>query len=119
MHEEMVEVGGKQYVVSAIENAEKSYGGPAFSFTVINCSYETARRENGKYSLSRCPDTFCNGIGDTDFDSLQKAIEYADIYERMLHFTFVLSESKEMGIEQLKNIVVDELPRLSILNQTT
>lgn len=58
--------------------------------------------------LDRCPDG-C----DADFTTIKEAIQFADLYERLIQFTFCTEESKETAIQRL-SYVVEDLRKMSM-----
>lgn len=108
MSEHNIKVGNAQYTIKSVEEGENT----KYSFTVLNVDYEVNLYE-GKYDLYRCPDAICHGAGE-GFNDLQQAVEYADIYERMIKYAFDLSSSKDKGIKTLKHIIDNHLSLMDL-----
>lgn len=99
MSEQVFDIHGQQYTVSLIKDWQTNYSSPAFQVKILETNYVIIER-NEKYELNRCPDSLCEGIA-SDFVSLKTTLEFADIYERMIGFTFLSDESKEEAITKL------------------
>lgn len=89
-----------------------------FSFEVLGVEYkvhETQKIENLQFYgiiLDRCPDGFCD-VCDTGFTTIKEAIQFADLYERLIQFTFCTEESKETAIKRL-SYIVEDLAKMSM-----
>jgi len=78
-----------------------------FYFTVCRVEYKVYETEKSQgIVLNRCPDGFCDAC-DTQFTTIKEAVQFADLYERMIQFTFCTEESKETAIQRLSYVVED------------
>jgi len=84
-----------------------------FHFNVCRVEYKVYETDQSQgIVLNRCPDGFC-GACDTEFTTIKEAVQFADLYERIIQFTFCTEESKETAIQRL-SYVIEDLGQMSM-----
>ena len=110
MEKQVFNILGQEYIVKPTETSEDQYIGKNFHFTCIDVYYEITIGETGELILTRCPDGVCDYCG-SNFTSLKEAVQFADLYERLLQFTFFTEESKETAINRILDVVQNQFPK--------
>lgn len=104
MEDRHFNIHGHEYVLTTKLD---SGGYPASCFKILGTDYEIRGQEDGRFRLYRCPHGACDPCSSDDFTSLKEATQFADLYERVISFTFETNETKETTIPRILDIVED------------
>ncbi|PZU99034.1 MAG: hypothetical protein DCF32_19090 [Leptolyngbya sp.] len=101
-----IEIFGCKYTLKP----DPDTGGFHFYVLGTECKvYDSQAQDNHEpigIRLNRCPDGGCDRCSH-GMTSFKEAVQFADLYEKMIHFTFRTEQSKETAIERLYNAVED------------